>query len=623
MKLKTKLSLSISLLVLVVVATVSGLYLLSLVHEQLRDIQHQARSAAQLIFNEIRREMNQQTAAGLLDSRQPLQVQAFLHLLPQQSALQTLFNFDISYPVDSPIRDVAVVSASQQVMADSNTALIGQILPPRPQLNEILHASSWAQLKTIFGPEQVYEVRLPMRLGATPLGAVRVGVDTVFIHSALAPRLHAILFSAALIIVLSTLLAVVFSDFLLAPLGALSRHLDRVARGEPAQAWVRRDEFGMVSSKIEHLGRQMQDVRQIYSALQEDVSRMLENIEEGVLLLDAQGSVRLASAAAERVLGRPAAELMAQPVEKVFCDNSELDLAVCRAVRQGAPLPAHGLARAPGQAPVIARLESAGEPESGERLLLLQDRAGRQQLENELEVARRLASIGRLTRGVAHEVKNPLNSLAIQLNLIDTKLAPEAQAGVKTHLGVMRHEIERLDRVVNALLDFTRPVELVRRPTDLNELVQAVHDLISARAEAAGVAWELQPALPPPVVNVDRDLVEQALLNLLTNALEAMASSPVKRLALQVARQGEEAVILVRDSGPGIPEDIHDKIFDLYFSTRESGNGIGLALTARIMELHQGAAELLTIPGESGACFGLRFPLRSGNAAAAAEPPLS
>ena len=620
MKLRAKLSLSLSLLVLVVVGTVSALYLLSLVHEQLREISRHADFVAHQVFSEIRSEMRLAARAGQLGPVQPAQVAAYLHQLSTDPELRPLFNSAIAYPASSSIRDVAVVSASQQVLADSNPELVGQSLPPRPQLLSILHASSWAQLRAIFGPERVYEVRLPIRLGTVPIGVVRVGVDTVFVHHALGARLHAILFSAALIIVLSTLLAVVFSDFLLAPLGALSRQLDRVARGEPAQAWVRRDEYGVVSSKIEHIGRQMQDVRQIYSALQEDVSRMLQNIEEGVLLLDRQGSVRLASAAAERLLGQPAAALLGQPVEAVFGGSTELNQAVCRAIREGEPLPAHPLSRAPGQAPVMARLELAGEAARGERLLLLQDRAGRQQLEDELEVARRLASIGRLTRGVAHEVKNPLNALAIHLDLIGAKLPPESQARVATHLGVMRHEIERLDRVVKLFLDFTRPVELLRRPTNLNELAATVRDLISARAEAAEVEWRLLAADPPPVVNVDRDLAEQALLNLVTNALEALTASPVKRLTLEVARQGGEAVVRVCDSGPGVPEAIREKIFDLYFSTRDGGSGIGLALTARIMELHQGAAELApSVPGEAGACFLLRFPLRSLNAAAAPE----
>ncbi len=618
MKLKTKLSLSVSLLVLVVVATVSGLYLLSLVHQQLGDIHDKASFIAYEVFSEIRGEMQAAVDRGQLNPDQPAQIDAFLQQLPAQPGLRVLFESAVGYSLNSPIQDVAVVNAGQMVLADSNSGLIGQALPPRPQLENILTASSWTQLEAIFGPEQVYEVRLPIRLRNLPIGVVRVGVGTIFVHQALGRRLRAILFSAALIVLLSTLLAVVFSDFMLAPLDALSRQLDRVARGEPVQPWMRRDEFGVVSSKIESLGRQMQDARQIYSALQEDVSRMLQNIEEGVLLLDAGGRVRLVSAAAERLLGRPAAALIGQPVEAAFNSHSELDLAVCNSVRAGEPLPEHALERAPDQAPVTARLEAAGESVQGERLLLLQDHAGRQQLEDELEVARRLTSIGRLTQGVAHEVKNPLNSIAIHLDLVHTKLAPEAQAQVQTHLSVMRREIERLDRVVKAFLDFNRPIELVRRPTDLNELAGAVHELISARTEAAGVEWTLTRAQPAPVVNVDRDLIEQALLNLVTNALEAIAASPVKRLSLEVARQGDTAVLRVRDSGPGVPADIREKIFNLYFSTRAGGSGIGLALAARIMELHQGAAELQPPSADMpGACFCLRFPMRAPKAAAA------
>ncbi len=350
MKLKTKLSLSLSLLVLLLTAGVSGLYLLSLVRTQLRGIDRHAEFVARATFNEVRREMRAAAASGSFNPGNPSQIAAFMRHLGHQPELHTLFESAIGYPVSNSIRDVAITQAGGRIVADSNPMLIGQAHPLRPQLADILRAGSWRQISAIFGPERVYEIRLPMQLGATRLGAVRVGVDTIFVHHNLDQRLHAIVLTAILIVALSTLLAVVFSDFLLAPLNQLSRQLDRLARGENTAAEPeRRDEYGLVSSKIAELGQQMHDTRQIYFTLEQNVSRMLESIEDGVILLDDQGNIRLASAAAQRLLGRDSEALCGQSIESAFAENTELDQAIRAAVRQGQPLNGRARARHPGQ----------------------------------------------------------------------------------------------------------------------------------------------------------------------------------------------------------------------------------------------------------------------------------
>ncbi len=613
MKLKTKLSLSLSLLVLLLTAGVSSLYLLSLVRTQLRGINRHAEFVARAVFNEVRREMRAAAASGQFQPGNPAQVAGFMRNLGRRPALGALFDSAIGYPVSNSIRDVAITQASGQIVADSNPVLIGQPHPPRPRLAQILRAGSWRQIRAIFGPERVYEIRLPMQLGATRLGAVRVGVDTIFVHHSLDQRLHAIVLTAVLVVALSTLLAVVFSDFLLAPLNQLSRQLDLLARGEHSEAAPeRRDEYGLVSSKIAVLGQQMRDARQVYFTLEQNLSRMLESIEDGVILLDEAGRIRLASAAAQRLLGRDEAALRGQSIEAAFPENTDLDQAIRAAVRQGQPLNGRVLTRAPGQTPLAARLEAATADRAGERLLLLQDAAQRQQLEDEWEVARRLAAIGRLSRGVAHEVKNPLNALAIHLDLVAAKLEREPAPQVAPHLEVMRHEIERLDRVVRTFLDFTRPVELRRTALDLNQLAVTVHQLMQARAQAEGIGLELRLSGEPLPVSADRDLAEQALLNLVGNALEALPPRQAdKQVILETGGDSASLYLRVRDNGPGVAEAIRPRIFDLYFSTREGGSGIGLALAARIMELHQGGLELEPDdPGRPGASFRMHFPRR-------------
>lgn len=635
LRLKTKLTLGVSLLVLVAVAAVSFLYVTSLVRAQMLGIVAHAEFVSRTLFSEVRQELTGAAAAGLVNLRQPGAAEQYLTRLNTSAPLAALMGSAIGYPVNSSIRDVAVVNRQNRVLADSDPELVGQILAPRPDLAAVGQAGWLPQLEAILGRERIYEVRLPIVLGTSQLGAIRVGVDTALVRAALAGRIHSVLLVALLVVVLATVLALAFADLALSPLNAVSAQLDRAERGEgePGPVAARYGaEYGQVSSKIERLGRQIQDARQVYSSLRESVSQVLEGLEEGVVLFGPEGQAVMASAAAQRFLGRPAEGIVGLPVEAVFPGDSRLDRAVRRAVRDQVALPPQEMSGGPDGRPLWARLDrlraagAGGGPDAAgttSALLVLRDAEPVRRLESELELARRLSAIGRLTRGVAHEVKNPLNAMAIHLDLLKAKV-PGQEVG--RHVAVIRHEIDRLDRVVKAFLDFTRPVEVRLRPASLAEVALGVRDLLAADASAQGMCIEVRAEEAPPLW-LDRDLVEQALLNLVNNALQAMgehgagngagsggaahganARSAPPRVTLTVRQEAGGVALRVRDNGPGVPPEVRDRIFDLYFSTRPEGSGIGLALATRVMQLHNGSLELE--PEGPGACFCLRFPAR-------------
>lgn len=638
LRLKTKLTLGVSVLVLVVVGVVSFLYVTSLVRAQMLDIYAHADFVARTVFSEVGQELNAAAAAGLVNLRQPGAAEQYLTRLNTSAPLATLMGAAIGYPVNSTIRDVAVVNQQNLVLADSDPELVGQVLGPRPGLRAIGQAGWWPQWRAIFGRERIYEVRLPIVLGTSQLGAIRVGVDTALVRAALAGRIHSVLWAALLVVALATLLALAFADLALSPLNAVSAQLDRAERGEAAAQPVRARygaEYGQVSSKIERLGRQIQDARQVYSSLRESVTQVLEGLEEGVVLFSPEGRAVMASGAAQRFLGRPAEDIVGWTVEEVFPGEGSLDRAVRRAVRGQAPLAPQELARTPGGPPLFVRLDrlrtapapgaAAEDAEAASALLVLRDAGPVRRLDSELELARRLSAIGRLTRGVAHEVKNPLNAMAIHLDLLKAKATGP---GVERHVAVIRREIDRLDRVVKAFLDFTRPVEVRLRPASLADVARGVRDLLAADAAAQGMRIEVEvEAQAAPPLWLDRDLIEQALLNLVNNALQAMGEngaadgtgrrSAPPRVTLRVQREAGGTVLRVEDQGPGVPAEVRERIFDLYFSTKPEGSGIGLALAARVMQLHNGSLELE--PDHGGACFCLRFPVR-GDAAAAVAP---
>jgi signal transduction histidine kinase len=208
-----------------------------------------------------------------------------------------------------------------------------------------------------------------------------------------------------------------------------------------------------------------------------------------------------------------------------------------------------------------------------------------------------------LTRGAAHEIKNPLNSIALHLEILRSTLDGVAPGGEE--IEVITREISRLDRVVKTFLDFQRPVELQMGSVDLIALVNEVAALVRPTAQAQNV--RIQEEIPPAeaVIQGDRDLLKQALLNVVTNGVESMKHGGL--LAISVREVRSDWFITVRDQGSGIPAELRSKIYKLYFTTKGKGSGIGLAMTFRVVQLHGGTIDFASEPGK-GTEFRLRFP---------------
>ena len=234
-------------------------------------------------------------------------------------------------------------------------------------------------------------------------------------------------------------------------------------------------------------------------------------------------------------------------------------------------------------------------------------------MEQELEVSRRLAAVGRLTAGVGHEVKNPINAMVVHLELLRGKLEIAGQGrafldGAMRHVEILSGEMHRLDRVVQTLADFTRPMELRVERIDLCDVAEAVIELSGAGMAEHGV--KVEAALETVMVQGDGELLRQAVLNLVLNGMQAIAESGTtagKRLLITVRREHDVGVVEVCDDGQGIAPDVLPHIFDLYFTTKAKGSGIGLAMTYRIVQMHGGSMEVDSDAGH-GAVFTVRLP---------------
>src|ERR1022692_2448626 len=528
------------------------------------------------------------------------------------------------------IYDAAIIDPKGVAILNTNPALNGKPVPERPRLGVLRDASFRRQLRLLYAPSTVYDVSIGLELDGVAFGSVRVGVSTVFLRNELTPKLQQAAFFSVLAIFCSLVLGAVVSNVALGPLKVISRNLDSASAGDllPDEETSAGDEVGLVSLKIAHLGRRIRDTNQIFSALKDNVEQVMTKLQDGLMLFTRDTRVVLVSASAEKFLGRPAAE--------IFSDGSVLGAVVLPAFQKQRPLVQYEFDAVDGRRVQVSLdfIQEKGTPIGA--LLTMRDAESVRRIENDIEMSRRLSASGRLTRGVAHEVKNPINAIVLHLQLLQNKLQQD-DPETRRHMDIIGNEIHRLDRVVQILVDFTRPRDLHLEDVDLRKVLESVSGLASPDAARHGVRIVLElPGLdlrhPKPtshadllndknnnndhtlMVRVDSDLIKQAILNLVINGVQSMSAGGT--LTLSARRDDEMILAEVRDQGCGIPPEAQEKIFELYYTTKsdKGGSGIGLAQTYQIMQWHYGSVEFDSIVG-AGTTFRLRLP-----AAAATKP---
>jgi signal transduction histidine kinase len=326
--------------------------------------------------------------------------------------------------------------------------------------------------------------------------------------------------------------------------------------------------------------------------------------------------------------GEPAVEdMVGMRLEQIFLPETRLGTAVLAAFDRGAQISADTVTLEDGRQVQISLDHIGSTRGNGNRiepdhdmgtLLTLRDTGSALELEQEMEVARRLAAIGRLTANVGHEVKNPINAMVVHLELLRGKLAagPIERDSAQKHVEILTDEMHRLDRVVQTLADFSRPMDLELREHDLIHVIDQTLDLVRAELKEHGVSIESEAPPQPIPVRVDDELMRQAFLNLLLNAMQAMPSGGIVRVS--VRREQRLAIVEIADTGVGISAALLPRIFDLYFTTKPRGSGIGLAMTYRILQLHGGVMQVRSdadpASPKHGTTFTLQIPISSASA---------
>ena len=603
---KTIIVLVITLMVTAMVSAFSYLYIsqilrlrLTNANETAANLTHQlAYAAANIVPDFTSTSVDTSNAAALR--------RAYADYIQTDVALNNLLQSD---PGDWRfIYDVCIVDVNGKALLHTRAGMVGKVIPPRPDFQKVVTARFREQLRLVFSPAAVYDVSFPLELNGEPFGTIHIGVQTIFLKSEVETRLMKAVYISIALIFGSLFLAAGISNLALGPLKKISLNLDSVSAGD-AEAisgdQSGHDEYGLVTLKIANLGRQIRDSREIFSALKDNVDQLMAKLQDGLMLFARDSRVVLVSAPVEAFLGRPRAELLGHTVHELFDRDSHLGAALLEAFDRRRPLSQREFESASGRR-VQVSLDFVQEKNSQiGALLIMRDPESVRRIGDEIEMSRRLSASGRLTRGVAHEVKNPINAIVLHLQLLRNKLA-EQEPATQRHMDIIESEIRRLDRVVQTLVDFTRPRELHLEDIDLRRLIEEVAMLAAPDAEQHGVTIERQLPEQRLPIKVDVDLMKQAILNVVINGVQAMPQGG--RLTISARRDGDFAVADVRDQGGGIPKDMHDKVFELYFTTKKDGSGIGLAQTYQVLQWHYGSVDFESTEGV-GTVFRFQIPV--------------
>src|SRR5579883_972937 len=609
MTLQAKLTLGSVVLATLMVGLVSAVELENEIERQFAETLERATVQRDLATSLVRQTLNRQRTLPIEEALRDPELQSNLvNILANSHA----------------ILEIAVVDPHNKILQDSDAERIGVVAPPVPDFRPIVTSSNWYQkLRVLLQRGTHYYQLQEAKLGTSetqPLLLVRVIIEPALIRNDIGPGLQKNAVVALLSVVGAVIVTFLFSAVAFRPLGRIGHMLDLAAKGEyePGPPPVKQsgDELAVMASKVSLLGQRLRGAQFEVSDLRGNIDRLLQDLEDAVFIFDRESRLVFASGTVEKFLGTARTNLAGKSLPAVFPPYTTLGLVIAQAMQNGQPVrnrrvplpPRPGGAAGPGTVllSVDVLASPPGSQATGAGLLVrLRDPEAERKLGRELQMADRLAALSRVSGGVAHEVKNPLNAILLHVEVARAKLA-HGDTDVGQQMEIVSREILRLDRVVKTFLDFTRPVELNFSNVPLRELVGEIVELARPQAESSNIQVSVQQQADHEEVRVDRDLLKQAFLNIVVNAIQAMPDGG--ELRFESSSNGEMAEIRISDTGVGIDPAVRDKIFRLYFTTKKEGSGIGLAMTFRIVQLHDGTIDFTSEPGK-GTTFSIRLPM--------------
>jgi signal transduction histidine kinase len=503
---------------------------------------------------------------------------------------------------------ISIVSAS--LVAPDGTVVIaahsdgeGKPSAQLEPISTLVSATSrWFPLPTIreLWNARVYELRSPVFTNGQLLATISVVVTTAIIADRIR-RLTIILLSiaAAGTIIPCVLLSLV-ANYMSRQVSQIAEDFQEIADADhPGELAVGSDpELAALTDRFNQLSRRVSAGHSQLVSGGDHLFDVVRSLRDAILLLDPSNAILFANQEAREKLPLDADKLEGRPLKSTLGDDHPLVHLVASAIDTG--VEAHDVTiELNGGDSFLVSLYKLGHGRTPAGLIaVLRDMKPVIELQTALEYSNRLARLGALISGVAHQLRSPLQGMNLRLEL----LRGAAHDNRERHIDRIRQEVDRLDKAVEALLRFMRPEELQLTDFDFNQLVREA----IAQVKSDHIQVELKLAEQLPQVKADRSMIREALSNVITNAVQAMPVAGV--LTLVTRRIGMLLELTITDTGVGIEKERLDHIFDLYYTTKPQGSGLGLALALRAIELNKGTIEIDSRVGEGTSCV-IRLPV--------------
>ena len=345
---------------------------------------------------------------------------------------------------------------------------------------------------------------------------------------------------------------------------------------------------------------------QKFERIQTFTGNILDRMQDAVITVDPQNRITLFNRQAQTLFGLKEIEVLGRKVEDLK-RNGDSSLGTILSVH--APHQETSIACADGIPRDVAVALSETHTPTGElesRTAVIRDLTDARRLQREIQRKDKLTAMGELASGVAHEIRNPLNAITMIAQRLGLEFTPKR--GLKEYnslSAVLKKEADRVNSIIHQFLTFARPAKLNLHSVSAADFVNHIATLFKSQAEARNVTFSSSILFRGEMV-IDREQMAQAALNLLQNALDATKARG--SISLVCSREGTSVLLTVMDTGDGIPPDKLEKIFDLYFTTKTRGTGMGLAITQQIVAQHGGRISVASKVGK-GTTFEIRLPL--------------
>jgi PAS domain S-box-containing protein len=458
--------------------------------------------------------------------------------------------------------DYVVLQDRDGIVAATNTVKEMSSVDRDSVLCLVLERDTVVTRQVEFNGHQTYEVAKRLSIEGSAVGVLRIGLSMDELRSAEERMTRRMLIMS---IVLVTLGALVFT------------------------AVVVSQNYRLVSQK--------------YAVIQSFTGNILENMQDAVVTIDSENRITIFNRQAERLFPTKASDIIGKRMDEVRGAASKCLSIIFSTSEQELELEC-----TPNQRRVVSLSCSNTRKPDGSlesRTAVIKDLTEERRLEREIQRKQKLTAMGELASGVAHEIRNPLNAISMIAQRYEREFIP--RRGVKEYRSltqVLKKESARVNAIVQQFLVFARPPKLTITEIPVLQFVSHVSTLFEGQAESEGVHFSLE-CESDALVRIDPDQMTQALLNLLQNALDATAKGGA--ISLRFSHNGDHVVFDVTDTGVGIRPDKIDKVFDLYFTTKPEGTGVGLSITQQIVSQHHGTIDVQSKPGK-GTKISIRIP---------------